>query len=115
MSSNLRSALPLLKTLAGLKTKKFRSKVMNEVSGDPMIQKALREISKNFVKRKIKLNKQQIQGLRPHKRTIAGLAKRNVPKARRKKLVVQSGGALPFLIPIVATIIGELIRNGARK
>lgn len=110
MSANLKSALPFLRALAKIKDSKSRKTALNEVSGETKIQKALREIAKNVVRRKLKLTKKHLAGLVRHKRTISSLTKKKLSQPKKKNLVVQSGGFLPILIPLVASILGEVIK-----
>jgi hypothetical protein len=86
----------------------LRKKVISEVFDD-CLYKALNEISVNTVAGKIPLNNQQKKLLRKHKITIKKLACYTKNKNRRKKLVLQSGGFLPILIPTVASILTSLL------
>ncbi len=72
------------------------------------IYDALREIAVNIMNKNIPLNKIQLRKLGPHAKTIKGLAC-GVKQASRQKLVQQTGGFLPFLIPIVTSIAGAAV------
>ena len=108
ISQSVRKTLPLLKTISKL-SKANRSKILSEVGGEDAVYKALREIAHNTIKGNVKLNNYQKAKLKPHARTLRNLCTSNKCLKRRKKLVVQSGGFLPILIPAVASLISSLV------
>jgi hypothetical protein len=111
MSHYLRTNLPFLKLVASIKKSATRREILEALSNDETFQKALREIAKNTVRGAIKLSPSDIKKLKTHKGTIKSLSKKRLSANRKKKLISQSGGFLPILIPIVASLIGELIRS----
>ena len=111
MSSKLRQVWPSLELVSAIKTPKFRKQLLKHFSNDEQFCSACREISKNIVKRKFIIKGQKAKSLRRHKRIISSLSKKNNSKKRKRLLVSQSGGWLAAVIPLVATVIGELIRS----
>lgn len=56
------------------------------------------------------LTKQKMDILRKHKQSLLQLIDSNTTLGRRRKIINQSGGAfLPFLLPILSSIIGGII------
>lgn len=110
ISALLREHLPRLEFIASLKQSKLRTAVLKEFSKDPTFCRALREVAKNTLKRNVSIRGDQVKELYKHRKVIKGLAKRKNKRSVKRKLVEQSGGFLPILIPIIATAIGEIIR-----
>ena len=108
ISQSVRKTLPLLKTISKL-SKANRNKVLSELGGEDVIYKALREIAHNTIKGNVKLDNSQKAKLKPHTKTLRSLCTSNKCLKRRKKLIIQSGGFLPILIPAVASLISSLI------
>ena len=113
ISKHLERHLPTLKKLSGMKKVSARTALLKRLSDDVTVYKALREISKNIVKKNVPLTKIQKRKLIKHEKYILSLAKKGHKKKRRKVLVQQAGKGffLPVIIPAVASIIAELIKN----
>ena len=103
--------MPFLRLIAGISRNDIRKAILKKLSEDPSFLKALREIAKNTVRRKINLSSAEVKKLQKHKRLIASIAKTKNSIDKRRKLAVKSGGFLPILIPLIATIIGEVIKS----
>jgi hypothetical protein len=69
----------------------------------------MREISMNILNNRLKLNNKHVRNLEPHIKTIKALKRGTKNKKRRQKLVKQSGGFLPWLIPLVASALPAVI------
>ena len=108
ISSSLRKSMPLLKGISTLNEAK-RKKVLSDIGQDPTIYHALREIAHNTIKGNVKLNNNQKLKLKRHNKTLKALCVNCKCAKKRKKLVVQSGGFLPLLIPAVAGLISSII------
>src|SRR5882757_1773832 len=108
ISASLRKSLPLLKGISTLNETK-RKNVLSQIGKDETIYNALREIAHNTIKGNVKLNNTQKQKLQRHKKTLKSLCLKCKCAKRRQKLVVQSGGFLPFLIPAVASLVSSII------
>jgi hypothetical protein len=109
MSNNLQKCLQELNELNKLKDKKSKQAVLKFLANKKCIYLALREISLNVLNKQIPLNKKQLEKLGPHAKTIKALACGTNRKHIQKKLVEQSGGFLPYLIPIVSTLLPAVI------
>ena len=110
MSLNLRKCMEKLKTLASIKDDKVRAKALADVS-DSCLYKALHEIAVNTVGKKITLSPKVKKSLRKYNLKIKKLSCKTKDTKKQKKLVVQSGGFLPILIPAVTSIITSLIAS----
>jgi len=97
-----------LKIISQIKDSKLRKKVLISLADD-CLYKALNEIAVNTVSKNLPLTAKQKKGLRKYRSHIQKLATPTNNKALRKKLVVQSGGYLQFLIPAAAAIISSII------
>src|SRR5437868_13481386 len=111
VSKQVRKALPLLKFLANVPDNRIRTYNLKLLDGDPTVFDAMREISGNYLKGRIKLNSSQSKRL-ARKKDV--LKKFHCSKVRRdcklrNKVLVQSGGILPLLIPAAATVISTLL------
>ena len=111
MSKNMKECMTILKVIASLKNKKQREKILKEFNGDECLYKALREIAVNTVNRNIKLSSKQKRNLIKYKSVIKSLTKPYKSKSKRKKLIIQSGGFLPYLIPAAISLLTTLIRK----
>ena len=61
----------------------------------------------------IPLQQREKVKLRKYSKVLKKFAeKKKKSKKSRQKLIQQSGGFLPILIPVVTSILSELIRNG---
>lgn len=105
MSQNLLKALDLLKDAITIKDPKKRKSVFEYLSKKTFVYKALREIAKNIMNKNIVLNTKQKRKINKHSKTIKKLAAGTDSNLTRKRLVQQSGGFLPWLLPLVATLV----------
>ena len=110
MSALLRKHWYKLELLSSLKSGPLRKQLLKVFSGDQEFCQVLREIAKNTVNNKVPLSASQVLKLKKYKRSILSLSKRKLAKTRKRKLVIQSGGWLPTLIPLVAAILSEILR-----
>ena len=87
--------------------------LLKESGADETVYKALSEIATNQKKGNIKLDNKQTKKLNRHSKTLKNLCckKDKLSLKKRKKLVVQSGGFLPILIPTVAAILGSILNR----
>lgn len=86
-------------------------------NSDESLVCVLAEIIFNIMGGQVPLSKQQKQKLKPYKklfRKIVNQCSRPQPnKKLLKRQVVQSGGALPFLIPLILPLIAKAALAGA--
>ena len=109
MSENLRKCMEDLRIALKYKNKRTRDAILKFLSQKKCVYDALREISLNILNGKIKLKKHEMKKLNPHVKTIKALKKGGHKRRSQQKLVRQSGGFLPWLIPIVASALPSVI------
>jgi hypothetical protein len=109
MSQNLKNCIKELQVAMKYKDKPTRHAILKFLSNKKCVYKALREISMNIVNKQIPLNKRQLRLLNPHVKTIKRLKSGTKNKHIRRRLVTQSGGFLPWLIPIVGSVLSSIL------
>jgi hypothetical protein len=109
MSENLRKCLKDLKLAMKCKDKASRKAILKFLSNKKCIYNALREISMNIINKQIKLQRHHVRRLHPHVKTIKALGRGVQHRKRQQKLVIQSGGFLPWLLPLVASALPAVI------
>lgn len=116
ISENLRKHFPMLKLISQMNLR-ARKTILKHQSSDPSFYKAIRELAKNTVNRNIPLSEKNKRKLKKDKRHILLLVKKGHKKHKRRKLVLQSGRGffLPVVVPIVASLIGELISRNNKN
>ena len=112
MSRNLSKCFHVLKVIASIDNAKARSKALKDLNGDECMFKAIREIALNTLNQNVKLNAKELKKLKRYRPLLGRIAnaKGRKSKAQRSKLMVQSGGALTWLIPAVASIFTTLLK-----
>ena len=112
MSANLIKQWHKLELVCSFKNLKLRKAVLKEFSKDKLFCHAVREIIKNTIQKRLNLSPRDKATLRKKKALLLNIVKKRVPHKRKRQYVVQTGnGILPIVIPLVAQLIGELIRK----
>ena len=109
MSKSVQNYMSFLKILSK-KTPKKRKIILREFSEDKVLYNALSELSHNLIKGNIPIETKRLKRLRKHQNIIKALdcPKNKKCKTKRKKLIEQSGGFLPILIPAAIAALGHL-------
>jgi hypothetical protein len=110
MSQNIKNCFDKLRFIASIKDPSLRKKILSSMHND-CLYLALNEIALNTVKGNLKLKSQQKKKLYKHRNLIKKLSTKTNNRVKRRKLVTQSGGFLPILIPALASILTTLITN----
>lgn len=110
MSDALKRQWSRLEAVASIKNAKSRKQVLEIFCRDPAFVKVIREISKNTLKKNIAIKQADIDHLKKYKRVIVGISAKKLKARHRKRLAIQSGGFLPFLIPIIASALGNILK-----
>ena len=90
-----------------------RSKIIKRATRDNI--NALSEVAINTLLGNIPLNPAQKSHLKRHRSKIRVLAHRHTSVKKKKDLLVQKGGFLPFLLTPLLSIIGGLAANALSK
>ena len=109
MSKSVQTYMNFLKILSK-KSPKKRKLILHEFSNDKVLYKALSELSHNLIKGNIPVENKRLKRLRRHQNIFKELncPKNKKCKTKRRKLIEQSGGFLPILIPAAIAVLGHL-------
>jgi len=107
MSHKLRRNSALLAALCEL-TSQQRKALLKHATNDQI--SCLSEIAYNLLASNIPVSDKTRKKLAKHKHTLRALANPRTSIKKRKQLLIQKGGFLPFLIPAAASLIGALLR-----
>lgn len=105
MSSTLKKYLNVLEFISNIKDKKVREGVLKQYSFVEDFYLALHEIAVNTVNKNIPLSEKDKKCLKPFKKSILNLARKNKSKRLKRRKINQSGGFLPYLIPLILNLI----------
>ena len=109
MSRNLIQCLKDLEVIAKIKDPRVRRSVLRGFASNLALYDALREVAANTIKRKVPLNSAQKKKLRRHEKILKSIAsKQRKSKKRKQELIVQSGGWVQTLIPVVSALVAAL-------
>lgn len=111
MSNNLKKNFKLLKGLSQIKDDSARSEAMKHFCSKECFRKALHEIAINVTHKDFPMSPTQKRRLRKYKRIIAPVTR----KTAARKHYVQIGKGLPFLIPLISSLLAPLVTKAADK
>lgn len=94
---------PLLQALTNVKEGSSKRKLLRQLAKDADFKRCLQEIAKNVTTGAVPLSAKDKKNLNRHSDVIRRL--------QRSESVSQSGGFLNIIVPLLATIVGELIAN----
>lgn len=94
--------------LASIKNDSLRRRILRTIS-DECLFKALKEIAVNYTSGNIKIHPSKKNKLKKFDKLLKRLGKRNYNKSIQKRMIMQSGGFLPILVPALASILTSLI------
>lgn len=118
MSKNLRKCMKTMQLYCSTEKKHLRDSILNEMSKHECFFDAIHEIVNNLFLKNINVKsltpaqKNKMKKMLP---VMLKIRKKPKNKAIRRKLVQQSGGFLPVVLPVLATVVGELISNAIRS
>ena len=118
MSKNLRRCMKNMHHVCDVKSRKLKNSILEEMSKKKEFFEAIYEIVNNIQAKFLKLDDlppSELGKLKKHFFLMEQIHKRPKSKIRRKRLVKQSGGFLPIILPILTTVVGELIANVIRQ
>jgi hypothetical protein len=76
---------------------------------DNDIIRLLSEICLNLLRGNVKLSPGQIHRLKRHKQILRSLATRNISVKEKRRKLIQRGGFLPLVLPVIASTLAGLI------
>ena len=111
MSQNLKDCINELIFISKIKNVTLRRKVLQEFSLNECLYRGLHEIAVNTVSKSFPISKKDKIKLRPHIKAIKALSCQTKSKRKQQKLVIQSGGFIPYLVPSVLGFLLSIL-NG---
>lgn len=111
MSTNLRNCVKYLEFASKIPNKKLRQKVFANLCEHEKMFCAVREIAANIVHKNIKLDRKHKRQLRRYGtglRKLSMLKKNPRSATSKRKIINQTGGSLPILIPLIIDILATL-------
>ena len=108
MSDRVERLMPYVITLKGLKPSK-RKVLLDLVTKEQL--RALEEVAVNIVKNTVTLSDDDARICRRWRRPLKLLALKRYP-IKEKKQVLQQGGFIGAILPILATVLSTLISSG---
>ena len=109
MSEFLKQVIHFLEVVSRIKKKSDRERIMKALAEDKKVRHMMKEISINLLKKQMNITPAQAKQLKKFKSTFVGLATRGNSKRKKIKLIKQTGGSLPILIPILSALVSSLI------
>jgi len=107
--SSLKHYQTELRALCKCKGKK-RKLLIQKASGG--VIRTIAQVAKNTINGNIRLSPRQKQRLRRHKKTLRALSLARSSIKRRRRFLLQKGGAfLPLLAPILSAVAGSLFNR----
>lgn len=102
---------PMLLALVSAKPK-VRTFILKSLDGATI--RILAQLAANILHGNIPLSPQQKRRLSKFKRLLAILRNKYTSLEHKRRALIQNGGFLPFLIPIVSSIAGALISKAIK-
>lgn len=96
------------------KCPKIKKSLLNEMSKNDSYFKALFEIVNNIARKNVKLDTKTKKRLKKYKKLMYIILTRPKSKVKRAKAIKQSGGFLPIVLPIIGTVIAEVLSHVIR-
>ena len=111
MTDELRKHWDNLLLSTQLKNVRSRKDFLKLMSKDETVYEAIKNIVINLMKGNINLNKRSKLKLMKEKKVIKAFTCNNKCKKKKQKIVEQSGGFLNVVIPLIASVIADIIND----
>ena len=108
MTKRLCRNLDFLKLLGG-KNKSVRKKVLSDAKTD--LLKCISDCCHNILNGNIEMTRKEIKSLKKYRQVIREVANKRIALRRKRKILLQHGGALPGLLIPILTIAGSLLED----
>ena len=106
MSDLTKQLTPFIITLSDLKPQQ-RRKFLESCNNKHI--RGLEEVCLNICKNSVPLNEDQLKTCKKWRKKIRLLALKRYPLKKKKELLVQRGGFLPALLPVIASVLGAVL------
>ncbi len=114
MSKNLRKCMKNMHLVCDANCPKIKKSLLKEMSKNGHYFEALFEIVHNINLKNIKLKTAEKKKLKKFVRFMMMVLDKPKSKIKRSSLVNQSGGFLPVVLPILGTVLAEILGNAIR-
>ena len=94
---------------------KLKKSILTEMSQNDCYFNALFEIVHNISKKKLKFKPNEKRKLKKYVKLMEKIIEKPKSKSKRVSAIKQSGGFFPIILPILGTVVAELIGNAIRK
>ena len=108
MSENLRSCLKQLEIAFKLRDEPKKRIILKFLLTQNSFHKALKEICKNIMLNNIELNSIQKGKIKKYAKIVTQLGNGIKERRKRQEMIRQTGGFLPWLVPIIITLLQTL-------
>ena len=115
MSKNLRKCMRTMHHFCDSNSPKIKKTILKEMSENPCYFDAIHEIINNIYLKNLKIPPSRRTKMKRFLKFFDDIHRQPKSKAKRRKLVIQSGGFIQFILPILATLVTELISNAISK
>ena len=115
MSKNLRKCMRTMHHYCDSNSPKIKKIILKEMSENPCYFDAIHEIINNIYLKNLKIPPSRRLKMKKFLKFFDDIHRQPKSKAKRRKLVIQSGGFIQFILPILATLVTELISNAISK
>ena len=105
MSKELKKVFDTFEFAAKTDDNELRKLMLEYFARKPQYLKPFREICANIIKGNVRMRKSTKSKLSQHKDMICKIANCNLKSKNKKKLLVQSGGWIGMIIPLIKLII----------
>src|SRR5687768_13104249 len=104
MSQNLRKCYRVLKHISTIKDEQMRDSMLKHYCSKSCYRRALHEVAINVTRKDLPLSPAQRNIVRKNRRYLTPILR----KRAARKHYVQTGKALPFLVPLLASVIPSI-------
>ena len=115
MSKNLRKCMRTMHHFCDADSPRIKKTILKEMSENPCYFDAIHEIINNIYLENLKIPPSSRKKVKKFLYILDGIHKHPKSKVKRRKLVIQSGGFIQFILPILGTLITDLISDAISK
>ena len=115
MSKNLRKCMKAMHIYCCTDSKKMKKSILEEMSKSECFFDAMHEVVNNILLKNVKMTSADRRKAKHFIKIMNKIHRCPKKKFIKKKLVKQSGGFIQFILPILTSVISEVIQNAISK
>lgn len=104
-----------MEILRNTKSIKHKNSLLKLMSEQDCFFEALYEIVNNIYLRHLKIPAEKIDQLQGHLKILERIHKRPKSKRERRRIVKQTGGFIGYILPLLTSVITEIVSNALSK